>query len=861
MRAPWCALLLLAALAGTAAAQRPGETVRVTAGARYGAGGLHRLFLGSGYRELWTTPIDVPVLNPDTFAGGLTVEGQGGGLSTESLRMKGRNGREYQFRSVDKNVSPGMACDLRGTLPQAVVQDLVSAKMPASALVVPPLLDAAGVLHATARFVVLPDHPFLGERRQQFRGRLGTIEERPTDGFAGSRDVEGSGNPVRPRPPCDGSAPEPFDDELQDLRKKIEDSPEDRVDARAFLTARLMDVYFGDWDRHWDQWRWARFDAGGVHWWRPIPRDRDNAFSDNHGLIPIIGRGMTPILVQFGPEFDRVKRYHMQPSELDRLLLSGLPREVWDSTANTLRSRLTDAVIDAAVRRMPPEYFRLAGEELAAALKARRDALPAAAAEFYALVSREVDIHTTDARERADVMRLADGGVEVTVRPQGDGPVFFHRRFVPGETREVRLYLHGGDDQAVVRGASPDGGILVRIIGGGGDDQLGDQSTAGGGRRTVLYDDRGANGFDPGREAKVDDHAWSPPRPNTLVGNPPPPRDWGVSSTLTGIYANWELNIGPVVGVGPNWKRYGFRRAPHAELATLRVLWAPWERNGFGAQGRYERYITNRPALFWVQARGTNFEDVRFHGFGNQSPMDPDRNVYEVDQTQVRAQLAYELRPSRGLRLWAGPAAKWTDPGTIAAPHGALLGDESYWQAGAEGGVALDLRDTVFDPHHGLRAELTGSGWGSGLSGPFGRLDGFVTGYATVPGSFGPTLALRVGGQKAMGHFPFQESAFVGGPMNLRGYPYQRFRGDASVFGSAELRARLAYLNLGIARFHVGVFGLADAGRVYVDGDSPGGWHTSHGGGLTLQTLGRTFTGAYAYGERGMFYVTLGMPF
>jgi hypothetical protein len=839
-RAPFCALLLLACAAAAAAAQRPGESGRVTAGARYRAGALHRLFIGEGYRALWTTPITVPVLDPDTFAGGLTVEKEGGGLSTESLRMQGRNGREYQFRSVDKNVTPGLPRDFRGTLPGSVVQDLVSAKNPASALVAPPLLDAAGVLHATPRYFVLPDHPFLGEHRQEFRGRLGMLEERPTDGFAGSRDVKGS----------------------DDLRKLIEASPEDRVDARAFLTARLMDVFFGDWDRHWDQWRWARFDAGGVRWWRPIPRDRDNAFNDNHGLIPSIGRGMTPILVQFDAEYDKVKRYHMQPAELDRLLLAGLPREAWDSTAATLRSRLTDAVINAAVRRMPPEYVRREGEELAAALKARRDALPAAAAELYALVSTEVDVHATDARERADVVRLPDGGVEVTVRGAGgDGPVFYHRRFVPGETREVRLYLHGGDDAAVVRGASSGHGMMVRVIGGGGDDQLGDQSTAGGGRRTVLYDDRGTNSFDPGHEAKVDDHAWTPPRPNTLTGNPPPPRDWGSSGTLTAIYANWELNIGPVVGVGPNWKRYGFRRTPHAELASLRLLWAPFERNGFGAQGRYERYVTNRPALVWVQARGTNFEDVRFHGFGNQSPRDPNRDVFEVDQTQVRAQLAYEVRPSRGLRLWAGPAAKWTNPDVVAAPHGALLGDETFWQAGAEGGFALDLRDTVADPRHGLRVELAGSGYGTDLAGAFGRVEGFVAGYGTVPGSFGPTLAVRLGGQKATGDFPFQESAFVGGPMNLRGYPYQRFRGDASLFGSAELRARLAYVNLGLARFHVGVFGLADAGRVYVDGDSPGGWHTATGGGLTLQTLGRTFTGAYARGERGTFYLTIGMPF
>ncbi|MFL5384769.1 MAG: hypothetical protein ACJ8GN_19775 [Longimicrobiaceae bacterium] len=837
-RAPWCALLLLSA--GSAAAQRPNETVQVAAGARYEAGGLHRLFIGEGWRPLWTATITVPVLDPDTFAGGLTVERQSGGFSTEGLRMRGRNGREYQFRSVDKNVTPGLPKDFRGTLPGAVVQDMVSAKNPGSALVVPPLLDAAGVLHATARFYVLPDHPFLGELRERFRGRLGMVEERPTDGFAGARDVQDS----------------------EDLRKKIEESPEDRVDARAFLTARLMDVFFGDWDRHWDQWRWARFDAGGIHWWRPIPRDRDNAFNDNRGLIPGVGRGITPILVQFGPEYDAVRRYHIHPAELDRLLLSSLPREAWDSTANVLRARLTDAVIDAAVRRMPAEYVRREGEELAAALKARRDALPAAAAELYAIMAREVDLHATDKRERAEVVRLADGGVEVTVRPaEGGAPPLFQRRFFPGDTREVRVYLHGGDDLAVVRGVSGDDPILVRVIGGGGDDQMGDQSAAAGGRRTVFYDDRGANSFDPRYEAKVDTRPWSPPRPNTLLGNAPPPRDWGSSNTLTGIYANWELNIGPVVGLGPNWKRYGFRRTPHAEQTSIRLLWAPLEKSGFGAMARHERYLTNRPALVWIQARGTNFEDARFHGFGNQSPKDPDRDLYEVDQTQVRGQIAYELRPSRSLRLWAGPAAKWTDPGAVVAPHTTLLGDERYWQAGAEGGVALDLRDTVAYPRHGIRAELVGSGWGSDLWGPFGRAEGFVAGYASVPGAFGPTIALRAGGQKAVGHFPFQESAFVGGPMNLRGYPYQRFRGDAALFGSAELRARLAYVNLGISRFHLGVFGLADAGRVYVDGDSPGGWHTSTGGGISLRALGRSATAAYVKGERGSFYATVGMPF
>jgi hypothetical protein len=33
---------------------------------------------------------------------------------------------------------------------------------------------------------------------------------------------------------------------------------------------------------------------------------------------------------------------------------------------------------------------------------------------------------------------------------------------------------------------------------------------------------------------------------------------------------------------------------------------------------------------------------------------------------------------------------------------------------------------------------------------------------------------------------------------------------------------------------NVGALGFADAGRVYIDGDSPGGWHTAFGGGLWI---------------------------
>ncbi|HEX6749528.1 MAG TPA: BamA/TamA family outer membrane protein [Longimicrobium sp.] len=841
LRAALCAVLALAPAAargqppaGSGSADLPAGWARAAAGPRYRASGFRLWLMGESYRPLWDTPVAVPVLRPDTFAGGLAVDRAGGGRSTEALRLKGRNGVEYVFRSVDKNLTPAMPPDLRGTLPHAIAQDLVAAEHPGAALVAAPLLDAARVLHATPRLYLMPPHPFLREHRERFHDRLGAVEVRPTDGFAGAADVQG----------------------WEDFRKLLEDDPRNRVNAHNLLAARLMDVFLGDWDRRWDQWRWARFDADGIRWWKPVPRDRDNAFFDAEGVVASLARGWVPTLTRFGPEYDAMIRYHSHSAEVDRRLLSEPSRAVWDSLALTLRTRLTDAVIDDAVRHLPPEYLAQGGEELAATLKARRDALPEAAGRLYRLLAREVDVHATDRADRAEIVRRPDGSVDVVVHAAADprGWPYFYRRFVPGETREVRVFLHGGNDVAIVRGAP--GGILVRVIGGGGSDELRDQAADHG--RTVFYVDRGENRVFPGTGARVDTRAWEEPQMRSLVGIPP--RDWGTASSLFTPYATWELNVGPVVGVGPSWTRYGFRRTPYARTVGVRALWAPLE-GGFGGMLRYDRKLTNRPAEVWLSARGSTFENVRFHGLGNDSPEDPDNDAFEVQQTQVRAQAAYEARPAPWVTLFAGPAAKWTDPGELDAPHAGVRGDESFWQAGLAGGVDVDERDDVVDPRHGARMWMTAEGYGSDLGSPFARLESEASGFLSVPGYAGPTLALRAGGQVAMGDYPFQESAFVGGPGNLRGFPWQRFRGDLALYGSAELRARIAYVNLGLARVHLGAFGLADAGRVMLDGDSPGGWHAGFGGGVSLRTLGHSGTIAYAHGERGIIYVTFGMPY
>src|SRR3989442_10968654 len=92
---------------------------------------------------------------------------------------------------------------------------------------------------------------------------LGQLEDRPTVdpeediGFEGAEKIAST----------------------QKLWERLTRDSRERVDSRAFLAARLLDVFVGDWDRHPDQWRWGRVDQGDLPVWRPIPRDRDQAFS------------------------------------------------------------------------------------------------------------------------------------------------------------------------------------------------------------------------------------------------------------------------------------------------------------------------------------------------------------------------------------------------------------------------------------------------------------------------------------------------------------------------------------------------------------------------------------------------------
>src|SRR5262245_8309374 len=73
---------------GSTEAKRKDSVTKAVAGQHYSVDGWKRAMLGAGWRDVWVTPISVPSLNLDTYAGGLKVLERGGGYQSITLHLQ-----------------------------------------------------------------------------------------------------------------------------------------------------------------------------------------------------------------------------------------------------------------------------------------------------------------------------------------------------------------------------------------------------------------------------------------------------------------------------------------------------------------------------------------------------------------------------------------------------------------------------------------------------------------------------------------------------------------------------------------------------------------------------------------------------
>jgi hypothetical protein len=209
---------------------------------------------------------------------------------------------------------------------------------------------------------------------------------------------------------------------------------------------------------------------------------------------------------------------------------------------------------------------------------------------------------------------------------------------------------------------------------------------------------------------------------------------------------------------------------------------------------------------------------IRFYGFGNETKSERGEDFFKIQQQQFSLSPQLQFRAGH-VDLSVGAMAQYTKepdrPSFLAATR--PYGFGGFGKVGPMVDIGIGHREAAFEDSFG---EIHGE------AGTFLR--------AAIP--LRPALALRVGGKRVFGRYPFQEAAFLGGADTVRGLRPQRFAGDGSAYGSAELRLRFGRVKL-LLPSEVGVFGLADAGRVFLKGERSELWHHSVGGGVWVAVL------------------------
>lgn len=812
------------------------KTVTIIPGKQYKAGGLHQIFLGEHWRDLWTTPIKVNEISLDKFGGGLTAVKKGGGLQTKSLRLKGNDGNEYKFRLIDKNPVNSLPKELQKSVYADIIQDQVTIGIPASSIIVYPLMKATGIISPEPKIVVMPDDISLGEFKKDFGGQPGVIEINPRAGKKGFNDFENANKVVNGF----------------EIYEKTEKDNDELVDSHEFLKARLMDAFIGDRDRHSDQWQWAGYKENGKRIWKPIPRDRDYAFARYDGIFPFVSTLLVHSLVSFGKDYPSMLELTWSGRHLDRRFLASLDKHDWDSIANYLTLQLTDEVIANAVKQMPPEMYAKEGNNLISILKSRRNMLKDAADEFYKVYSDVIDIYATTKNEFAEVSVMNDKQLEVRLYKKDketgkkkDEP-YFKRIFNSEYTSELRLHLLEGNDNVMIKGKS-DNDILLRLITEKGNDEIVNKSKL----NVKLYTDGNRTKIISDESIYINDDKIKKPVEPVDKYEPSMPVDDRFGFIAYTPILRYNSDDGWILGFGPNYTKFGFRANPYLYYIEGTGAYATLSKDyDFRFYGDFNKIIHNSRVQFFVKASELDFN--RFYGFGNQTERNPElaeENFYKTNQKDYVFEPVVSLNVSDFFKANLNLNYRYSNVNINKEELVGVLnpyGTGKMTTIGLGTGFSFNNIDNIIFPQKGFVSDFGAMYFPAVINNKydFGKLSAAVTSYQTLKWFTDFTLVLRASGEMLIGEYPFYFGATLGGLKNLRGYSKERFLGDGLLSGQSELRIKIATLNLFIpATF--GISGMSDVGRVFLDGEDSKQWHCTYGGGAwvnVLNTLVLNFT-------------------
>ena len=800
---------------------------------------VHETVWGERYRELYGTEITLRTADLDTLYGGLEVVREGGGHQTVSLRVKDRQGREYNIRRVRKDAlrflqsvafkNQPVENKLENTVAENLLTDFYTAAHPFGFMAIPELSEAAGVYHTNPEIFYLPKQEALGKYNSVHGDDIYMIVERPEEGWKG---YESFGTP---------------DHDIvstSDMLERLRRDEKYLLDESIYVRSRLFDMLIGDWDRHQDQWRWAEIEEGDKHIFKAIPRDRDQVFSNFDGAFFGTLRAITGFANQFavyGDDIKDVEWFNIAAMGLDRSLLQNTGKNTWIEQAEYIKENVTDEAIQKAFSNLPSETTGEATQELIRNVQGRRDNLVDIANRYYEKLADLAIVTGTDKDDFIDIERLIDGNTRVTITRNKEGEraeILSDKVYKKDETNEIWVYGLDDDDKIFVNGEGK-AAIYVRLIGG----QNNDEYTITNGSKLKLYDHQSLpntiNQLDNAKLRLTDNYeinTYDKDKKTFASGSILPDFSYNPDDAF-----NFQLEYVKAINK--------FKRNPFTSQHTVSAEYHS-ATNGF--ELGYEAEFANIVGKYNLQL-GANFQSPdyseNFFGFGNETvnPEDElgmDFNRVGINEISAKAALVNKTPFGSFFGFTASfESIEVTENDNRYLSEVFTNSEEDIFQrkyfAGLDAMYRYESYDDVLVPTRGMLFELNlGAKLNTAdIDRQFGYFKPYMGFYNALTRDRKLVLKTRAEAHINIGNeFEFYQSAQLGANSGLRGYRFERYSGKSSFGTGADLRYSFNTVSTSFLPFQLGIYGGYDLGRVWLDDESSNQWHDSYGGGLWINS-------------------------
>ncbi len=821
---------------------------------------LYKIIWGEHYRKVYSTKIKAPVLFLDTLNGNLKPLKEGGGMQSRSLRFIADDKNEFTIRALRKSATRFLQAAtikdhyikdyIENTVAQRYALDLFTTAHPYAPFSLNRINQCLDILHGKPQIFYIPKQKTLGTNNDDYGDELYMFEAHVGDEnkeftrFGKSKDILST----------------------TDFLKALNESKKNQPNEVEYIKARLLDMLIGDWDRHFDQWRWAEY-AGenDKKVYKPIPRDRDFAFPKYDGPILNLMKVSFPLIRKmetFDNNVDNVKWFNLSGYPLDQKLLKTTSWNDWKEQVIFIQEKLTDAEIEQAFKILPREVQDHTIADIKTKLKARRGNLKDIARRYYDYLQKFQVLTGTIKDDVFNIERNKNGLTKISLQNK-KGKETFSKTYNRDKTEEIWIYGLEGDDNFLVKGKG-DNLIRISVVGGEGTDSYNFKNT----KRITLYDHKSKKSEISNKNSKkwlVDSYKINQYDPDK--------RKRSENKLLP--QANYKGDEGLSLGLRNIHTTYGLANNPFKTQHELGAAFF-FATNGLEIdyQGEFAHIFYNWNLGISARYTSPNFT-LNYFGKGIESEYNRDEMGRDFNRTRTQQ---LKLAPSL---IWKGREGHsfYTKPyiegikaydddnrylGQFFNPENDVFNQQ--WYAGAEANYNYKNRDNPAYPTRGFETNLT-AGYKS-------NIDNHNNSFAYVEPSIAldyplhhsdiAVLATKIGGKALFGdNYEFYHAALLGGNDDLRAYRLERFNGKQSFYHSTDLRVGLTQFKTNFIPLRMGLSAGFDYGRVWTENDNSKKWRNNYGGSFWVNGFHVvTANVGYYYGEdRGRLSFTFNFKF